>query len=320
MSSEEVGEVYDDVFDQEYVMILSEIDNRMNTLRKHDRVRIISWIKKLNMITTNKMWKKNRNLYSFVILDMMLKNEFDNPISKFPPEGHLPVLSQTIIKTRLSNNIVKALPPAKQQFKTVDSNNNGNLNNAKNNENSKEQVNIKFNDKEDHLNNNELHQDINKNLIIKEENNSADYNNNEREEHKKITQVAEDYSNKTLNNNEPKEINNINYQQISRDEDSMKFTFMNPNDKLNYLNRLLEAKNNEIKNLIDEREMIISEIELIKNQNDVNKNKNSNNINSVEEKNDKAIAKPKHTVIKTDKNKTVGKIPNRQFFNTIAKK
>lgn len=304
-------EVFDDVYDQEYVMILSEIDTRLNTLRKHDRVRIVAWIKKLNMITTNKMWKKNRNLYSFLILDMILKNEFEEPINKFPPEGHLSVLSQTAIKTRLSNNIVKALPPIKSQYKTMDSVNNNNLNQ---NEGNKEQIsNININNLDPRLNNtNDMRQDNNQQLVnyenksSEEKNYSNDFNSNEREEHKNINQLVDNES--KVIEDKTNIIPNNNSQELSNDDDTMKFTFMNPKDKLNYLNKLLEAKNNDINILLEERNILVSEIQGIENQIKYDNNSNDKVLNTkVKQNGTEKLGQVKGSV---------GKIPNRHYFNS----
>lgn len=302
-------EVYDDVYDQEYVMILSEIDTRLNTLRKHDRVRIVAWIKKLNMITTNKMWKKNRNLYSFLILDMILKNEFEEPINKFPPEGHLSVLSQTATKTRLSNNISKALPPTRTQFKTMDSVNNNNLN--QNDSNKEQNSNSNTNNPDFNINNNNVILQDNKQTVVYDikssegKNYSNDFNNNEREEHKNINQIASSES--KYNEDKLNKISSNNLQEINNEDDTMKFTFMNPKDKLNYLNKLLEAKNNEIDILSAERNILIGEIQLLESQ-----------INSENNSNDKATT----TKLRQNGGKeklgqvkgSIGKIPNRHYF------
>ena len=39
---------------------------------KHKKIRIESWCKKFCVITTNKEWKKNRNLNAIYLLNMMI--------------------------------------------------------------------------------------------------------------------------------------------------------------------------------------------------------------------------------------------------------
>ena len=51
----------------------------------------------------NKEWKKNRNLHAILLLDMMLNNNIDTPYNKFPPEGPVPIISKSIVKSKLSN-------------------------------------------------------------------------------------------------------------------------------------------------------------------------------------------------------------------------
>ena len=73
---------------------------------KHAKIRIRAWCKKLCQITTNIIWKKNRNLHALSLLDMILNGRFEEPYNKFPPDGPLPFLSLPEVKSRLSNKIL----------------------------------------------------------------------------------------------------------------------------------------------------------------------------------------------------------------------
>ena len=103
---------------------------------KHAKIRIRAWCKKLCQITTNIIWKKNRNLHALSLLDMILNGRFEEPYNKFPPDGPLPFLSLPEVKSRLSNKI---LSYAKLVFDTPECKKNKNessiniLNNNKNN-------------------------------------------------------------------------------------------------------------------------------------------------------------------------------------------
>ncbi len=122
----------------------------MVNMDKHAKIRIRAWCKKLCQITTNIIWKKNRNLHALSLLDMILNGRFEEPYNKFPPDGPLPFLSLPEVKSRLSNKIINY---AKFVFDSSDCKKNKNesstniLNNNKNNNKMKLEIN-KCNDPE----------------------------------------------------------------------------------------------------------------------------------------------------------------------------
>ena len=73
---------------------------------KHSKIRIQTWCKKFCQITNNINWKKNRNLHALNLLDMILNDHFEEPYNKFPPEGPLPFLSVSVVKSKLSPKIL----------------------------------------------------------------------------------------------------------------------------------------------------------------------------------------------------------------------
>ena len=77
----------------------------MKEMDKHTKIRIQSWCKKFCQIISNINWKKNRNLHALNLLDMILNNKFEEPYNKFPPEGPLPFLSLSLVKSKLSPKI-----------------------------------------------------------------------------------------------------------------------------------------------------------------------------------------------------------------------
>ena len=97
-----------DEYDREFIALITDIEQRCRKLDKHDKLRIESWCKKLCQVTNNIEWKKNRNLHAISLLDMILNNRFEEPYNKFAPEGPIPVLSKTLVKSRLSNKFWKA--------------------------------------------------------------------------------------------------------------------------------------------------------------------------------------------------------------------
>ena len=69
---------------------------------KHTKIRIESWCKKFCQITNNTEWKKNRNLHTICLLDMILNERYEEPYNKFAPEGPLPQLPKHLVKSRLT--------------------------------------------------------------------------------------------------------------------------------------------------------------------------------------------------------------------------
>lgn len=98
-------------------------------------------------VTNNIEWKKNRNLHTICLMDMILNNRFEEPYSRFAPESSLPLLSKTLVKSRLSNKFWKCTEKIyddtnvnkNKQIQNEDNNNtnstniNTNINNINNN-------------------------------------------------------------------------------------------------------------------------------------------------------------------------------------------
>ena len=76
-------------------------------MEKYEKIRIDSWIKKISVVTNNQEWKKNRNMHAICLLDMLINNRVEEPYSRFPPEGHLPILNKTLVKSKLSQKFYK---------------------------------------------------------------------------------------------------------------------------------------------------------------------------------------------------------------------
>lgn len=97
--------------DEEFVLYMLEVENRYKTFSKHDRIRIENWViiiiqlillqsKILCQVTTNMVWKRNRNLYTMLLLDQILNQRLETPFLTGPPDGGsngLPILSKTSI-------------------------------------------------------------------------------------------------------------------------------------------------------------------------------------------------------------------------------
>ncbi|CDW87141.1 UNKNOWN [Stylonychia lemnae] len=91
--------------DEQFVLYMLEIENRYRLMSKHDRIRVEQWSKALCQVTNNIVWKKNRNLYTMMLLDQILGQKLEKPFQSQPPDGGLPLLSKTQVQSGLSNRI-----------------------------------------------------------------------------------------------------------------------------------------------------------------------------------------------------------------------
>ena len=75
-------------------------------MTKHTKLRIESWCKKFCQITTNRDWKRNRNLHAISLLNMIMNHNIEAPYTKFAPDGPLPFLSLPLVKSSLSKKFL----------------------------------------------------------------------------------------------------------------------------------------------------------------------------------------------------------------------
>ena len=75
--------------DEVFNTCLLEIDEQKLRFRKHEKIRIDQWVKKLKQVTTNPVWKRNRNLYADLLLEMIYNNNLEAPFSQIPPDTAL---------------------------------------------------------------------------------------------------------------------------------------------------------------------------------------------------------------------------------------
>ena len=96
-----------DEYDREFINLIMEIEKKSSSLNKYDQLRVRNWCKKLCQVTNNVEWKKNRNLHAICILDGVLNKHFEEPYNKFPGDGPVPILSKTLVKSKLSKKFIK---------------------------------------------------------------------------------------------------------------------------------------------------------------------------------------------------------------------
>ena len=99
-----LGSEEDKTLDQEFIDSMLEIEKKYVNFKKHDKIRIEQWTKKLCQVTTNIVWKKNRNLYAKLLLSNVLNRVLQEPYLHGPPEGALPKLNKFDIVIRSFKN------------------------------------------------------------------------------------------------------------------------------------------------------------------------------------------------------------------------
>jgi len=181
-----------DEYDREFISLMITIEKKSEVLNKYDKLRIKSWCKKLCQVTNNIEWKKNRNLHAICILDSILNEHFEEPYSKFPPEGSVPILNKALVKSRLSKKFFEETMKMQNEEQIESQNNEENQsynsnepnNNFNNIGNSNMYTNVynkkKLRNKNSNINNN-INNNINSNLNndINNNINNNDFNNNE---------------------------------------------------------------------------------------------------------------------------------------------
>ncbi|KAM3147043.1 hypothetical protein pb186bvf_000759 [Paramecium bursaria] len=104
--------------DQEFIQIMLQIEEQYQSMNKHCKIRVEAWTKKLCQVTTNEVWKKNRNLYARILLQQVLKNQLSEPFDKRPSEGPLPKLNKYLVPSEQKEN-AKPIRSTKPQSKNT---------------------------------------------------------------------------------------------------------------------------------------------------------------------------------------------------------
>ncbi|KAK3253976.1 hypothetical protein CYMTET_33224 [Cymbomonas tetramitiformis] len=80
--------------DAQFHKIVFESEKRLGLLDKAARIRLEAWLRKLHEGTPNPTWKKNRNTYAKLMLEMLRRGRLESPYTTQPPNGPLPMLPQ----------------------------------------------------------------------------------------------------------------------------------------------------------------------------------------------------------------------------------
>ena len=66
------------------------------------KIRVDSWCKKLSEIISIQEWKKNRNLYAILLLNMLINHRLEEPFNKISKEEELPIIPKTFVNSKLT--------------------------------------------------------------------------------------------------------------------------------------------------------------------------------------------------------------------------
>lgn len=79
-----------DLMERSFYNCLKEIERLYVVLPKHQRIKIEKWIEKLSFTSTNETWRKHRNAYLKLLLNMIITRNISEPFNTSPPDGPLP--------------------------------------------------------------------------------------------------------------------------------------------------------------------------------------------------------------------------------------
>lgn len=76
--------------DRAFLKYLTEIEKAYLVLPKALRIRVEAWVEKLASTGSNNVWKKHRNAYARLLLNMVFNRCLEDPFHVKPPDGPLP--------------------------------------------------------------------------------------------------------------------------------------------------------------------------------------------------------------------------------------
>jgi hypothetical protein len=81
-----------EMMESTFLKCLHEIERSYVHLPKSHRIRVEKWIEKLVATGDNSTWRKHRNAYARLLLNMTITRQLSEPFNLKPPEGPLPPL------------------------------------------------------------------------------------------------------------------------------------------------------------------------------------------------------------------------------------
>lgn len=90
-----------DNLDRVFYSYIKEIQKTYVSLSKTQRIRVEKWIEKLTSTGRNPTWRKHRNMYTKLLLNMIITQNLEDPFNVPPEDGPLPQFpSHLIAKTK----------------------------------------------------------------------------------------------------------------------------------------------------------------------------------------------------------------------------
>ena len=80
--------------DQEFVFMLTHIEQVYYKFNRHIQIRIEKWVEMLVHCDENLVWKKSRNLYIELLFEMVSRNWIGAMFLKMPPSAGIPNLKE----------------------------------------------------------------------------------------------------------------------------------------------------------------------------------------------------------------------------------
>lgn len=86
-------------YDEVFVQHLVDIEPLHARLPRGLAIRVARWVEKLSSEpATTDAWRRNRNLYSALLLQMLREDNLDEPFHQIPPAGPLPSLPTFLVR------------------------------------------------------------------------------------------------------------------------------------------------------------------------------------------------------------------------------
>lgn len=166
-------------YQKEFVYLIQEIEKRKKDFPKIVQIRVNKWIRKFAEVCGNLEWEKNRNLHAIFLLDNILNNSFEEPYDKQPKDEHLPIISKTLVKSKLSKRFLDLVGIIDLRSKKLDNSNLDNDIKDSNIPNYIDYNNKDFNENLSSMNaNNNNNQNIQNNSNIKNDQERTNIHNN----------------------------------------------------------------------------------------------------------------------------------------------
>lgn len=73
-----------------FLKLVQEIEKEYRNMPKAMRIRVEKWLEKLVLTGSNAVWRKTRNAYARLLLDMVISKRLTEPFHQLPPDGPLP--------------------------------------------------------------------------------------------------------------------------------------------------------------------------------------------------------------------------------------